>query len=62
MAEIDKIYMKHLTGPYKSTKFALDINDYGEKYDIVQAQDVRPIAQMEKGAKRRISYSYSGCS
>lgn len=52
MAEIDKIYMKHLTGPYKSTKFALDINDYGEKYDIVQAQDVRPIAQMEEGAKR----------
>lgn len=34
----------------KSIIFALYINGYGERYYIVQAQDVRPIAQMEEGA------------
>lgn len=37
MAQIDKIYAKHLTDTDKSTIFALYINGYGERYYIVQA-------------------------
>jgi hypothetical protein len=51
LAQIDKMHAKHLAGTDRNTIFAIYINGYGERYDIVQAQDVRPIAQMEKGAK-----------
>lgn len=37
MAQIDKIYAKHLADTDKSTIFALYINGYGERYYIVQA-------------------------
>lgn len=37
MAQIDKIYSKHLADTDKSTIFALYINGYGERYYIVQA-------------------------
>lgn len=37
MAQIDKIYAKHLEDTDKSTIFALYINGYGERYYIVQA-------------------------
>lgn len=40
LAEIDRMRVKHLAECDKSTIFALYINDYGEEYDIVQAQDV----------------------
>ena len=28
------------------------INEHGEKHNIIKAQDVQPIAQMEEGTKR----------
>ena len=37
MAQIDKIYSKHLADTNKSIIFALYINGYGERYYIVQA-------------------------
>lgn len=43
---------KLLADTDKNTMFALYINDHGEKCNIIQAQDVRPIAQMEEGAER----------
>ncbi|MCH5181928.1 MAG: hypothetical protein J1F06_04780 [Prevotellaceae bacterium] len=49
-AEIDKSPQKHLAEIDKSTIIALYINGYGRKFDIVQAQDVRPAAQMEARA------------
>ena len=48
--EIDKTYLINLVEIDKSTIFVLYINDYGERNDIVQAQDIRPAAQMEAGA------------
>ena len=46
----DKTWLINLVEIDKSTIFALYINDYGERNDIVQAQDVRQAAQMEAGA------------
>ena len=40
LVEIDKTYLINLVEIDKSTIFALYINDYGERNDIVQAQDV----------------------
>jgi len=51
---------KLLADTDKNTMFALYINDHGEKCNIIQAQDVRPIAQMEEGAEWRIRNSYTG--
>ena len=59
LAQIDKICAKHLADTNKSTIFALYINGYGERYYIVQALDVRPIAHMVEGAERRIRNSHT---
>lgn len=59
LAQIDKIRVKHLADTNKSIIFVLYINGYGERYYIVQAQDVRQIAQMEEGAEWRIRNSHT---
>ena len=52
MVENGKSTIKNLVENGMGAIFALNINDYGGDYDIVQAQDVRPAAQMEAGTQR----------
>lgn len=59
LAQIDKIYPNHLADTGKKNYISAMYQRLWRRYYIIQAQDVRPIAQMEERAERGISNSHT---